>query len=150
MAVPSPPEVPRALELYRSGDTTAAVDTFLRGTCGANYRDDLERAIPDAVAQALTDSATFFEQELPALRQWSFGPDEARRVVQPVLAVLGAESDVRFHQRHTLLLEWLPDVEPFLLTGAGHLLHLQNPSGMAEGLADFFARHARTGSERTS
>ena len=60
---------------------------------------------------------------------------------QPVLAVVGDESDVRFQQRQNLLLEWMPDVEAFVLPGAGHLLHLQNPSGMASGLADFFARH---------
>jgi pimeloyl-ACP methyl ester carboxylesterase len=44
--------------------------------------------------------------------------------------------------RHELLLEWLPNVESFVLPDAGHLLHLQNPRGMANGLATFFARHA--------
>jgi 3-oxoadipate enol-lactonase len=141
MTVPSPPEVPQALELYRAGDTTTAVDTFLRGTCGPHYRAVLEKAIPGAVAQALADADTFFRHELPALRQWPFGPDEARRVRQPVLAVVGENSDSRFHQRQKLLLEWLPNVEPFVLRGAGHLLHLENPSGMADGLAAFFARH---------
>jgi pimeloyl-ACP methyl ester carboxylesterase len=33
-------------------------------------------------------------------------------------------------------------VEPFVLPGPGHLLHLQNASGMAEGLAASFARHS--------
>jgi hypothetical protein len=115
MAVPSPPEVPQALELYRAGDTAAAVDTFLRGTCGAPYRPVLEKAVPGALEQTLADAATFFEHELPALRQWSL---------------------------HKLLLEWLPNVEPFVLSDAGHLLHLQNPSEMAAGLASFFARHS--------
>ena len=141
LAVPSPPEVPRALELYRAGETAAAVDTFIRGTCGPDYRAVLEKAIPGAVDQALADADTFFRHELPALRQWSFGPDEARRVRQPVLAVVGEKSDSRFYQRQQLLLEWLPNVEPFVLPGAGHLLHLENPGGMADGLAAFLARH---------
>src|SRR5262249_45308521 len=89
LAVPSPGEVPKALELYRGGHTARAVDTFLRGTCGSHYRAVLEKAIPGAVDQALADADTFFSRELPALRQWSFGPDEARRVTQPVLAVVG-------------------------------------------------------------
>ena len=63
---------------------------------------------------------------------------------QPVLAVVGEKSDARFQQRQKLLLEWMPNVEPFVLAGAGHLLHLQNPSGMAAGLAAFFARHPAT------
>ena len=32
-------------------------------------------------------------------------------------------------------------VEPFVLPAATHLLHVQNPRGMAEGLAAFLARH---------
>jgi pimeloyl-ACP methyl ester carboxylesterase len=87
LAVPSPPEVPRALDLYRTGDKSMAVDTFLRGTCGPNYRGVLENAVPGAVDQALAEADTFFSHELPALRQWSFGPDDARRIEQPVLAV---------------------------------------------------------------
>jgi pimeloyl-ACP methyl ester carboxylesterase len=142
MAVPSPPEVPQALELYRAGDTTAAVDTFLRGTCGAQSRSVLEREVPGALERAMADAPTFFEHELPALRQWSFGPDEARRVRQPVLAVIGDESDPRFQERQKLLLDWLPNVEPFVLPRAGHLLHLQNPADMAAGLAAFFTRHS--------
>lgn len=141
LAVPSPPEVPQAIGLYQRGDTRTAVDTFLRGTCGPDWRAVLESVLPDALDRALTDADTFFGHELPALRQWSFGPEDARRVRQPVLAILGENSDARFQQRHQLLLDWLPDVEPFVLPRAGHLLHLQNPSGMAEGLAAFFARH---------
>lgn len=141
MAVPSPPEVPRALELYRAGDKVNAVETFLRGTCGPNARAILEKGIPGAVQQALADADTFFGQELPALRQWKFGPDEARQIIQPVLAVVGENSDSRFHRRQELLLEWLPNVEPFVLRNAGHLLHFENPRDLAEGLAAFLARH---------
>lgn len=141
-AVPSPPEVPQALGLYQAGDRAAAVETFLRGTCGPHSRAVLEMAIPDAIDRAVADSGTFFGHELPALRRWSFGPDEARRISQPVLAVLGEASDSRFHERHQLLLSWLPHAESFVLPGAGHLLHLQNRKGFANGLADFLARHA--------
>lgn len=141
LAVPSPPEIPKAQELYRAGDKLRAVDTFLRGTCGSDYRDALEDALPGAIEQAVADADTFFSEELPALRSWVFGPAEARRVSQPVLTVRGDLSDARFLQRERLLLDWLPNVEPFLLQGAGHLLHLQNPRGLAEGLAGFLARH---------
>ena len=40
-----------------------------------------------------------------------------------------------------LLLAWLPNAESFVLPEAGHLLHLEQPRAMAEGLAAFFARH---------
>lgn len=141
MVVPSPPEVPQALGLYREGQKAAAVETFLRGTCGPECRVVLEEAVPDALNQALADADVFFGHELPALRQWSFGPNEAGRITQPVLAVVGMQSDARFHQRHALLLEWLPNVEPFVLEGAGHLLHLQNRRAFADGLGAFLSRH---------
>jgi hypothetical protein len=58
-----------------------------------------------------------------------------------VLAVVGENSAPTFPERRELLCSWLPKVELFELPGATHLLHLENPQGMAEGLASFFARH---------
>jgi pimeloyl-ACP methyl ester carboxylesterase len=45
-----------------------------------------------------------------------------------------------------LLLSWLPNAEEFVLPSATHLLHLEDPKGMADGLAAFFARHPLTAS----
>jgi pimeloyl-ACP methyl ester carboxylesterase len=84
----------------------------------------------------------FFTQELPAVQQWSFTEDDASRITQPVLAVVGEYSAPTFPERRELLLSWLPQVETFELSDATHLLHLQNPGGMAEALASFFARHS--------
>jgi pimeloyl-ACP methyl ester carboxylesterase len=136
--------VGEAARRYRAGDKAGAIDTFLRGTCGPGYRSDLDRALPGAFDQHVADADTFFGQELPALQQWSFTREDARRIRQPVLAVIGARSqelDPIWGERQALLLSWLPNVEPFVLPGATHLLQVQNPRGMAEGLAAFFARH---------
>jgi pimeloyl-ACP methyl ester carboxylesterase len=133
-----------AVQLYRAGDKAGAVDTFLRGVCGPGYRTVLDQALPGAFDQHVADADTFFGQELPALQQWSFTQEDARRITQPVLAVIGAKSqelDRIWGERQELLCSWLPNVEPFVLPDATHLLQVQNPSGMAEGLAAFFARH---------
>ncbi|HET8625462.1 MAG TPA: alpha/beta hydrolase [Gemmatimonadales bacterium] len=130
--------------LYRSGDKAGAIDMFLRGVAGPGYRVVLDQALPGAFEQHVADADTFFQQELPALRQWSFGRDDARRITQPVLAVVGARSldfDPIWGERHQLLLDWLPNVEAFVLPVAAHLLQIENPQGMAEGLTAFFARH---------
>jgi pimeloyl-ACP methyl ester carboxylesterase len=129
-----------AIHRYRTGDKAGAVDTFLRGVCGPGYRAVLDRALPGAFAQHVADADTFFGQELPALQQWSFTREEARRIAQPVLAVIGAKSqelDRIWGERQELLLSWLPNVTPFVLPDATHLLQVQNPRGMAEGLAAF-------------
>ncbi|HEV8600891.1 MAG TPA: alpha/beta hydrolase [Gemmatimonadales bacterium] len=133
-----------AVQLYRAGDKAGAIDTFLRGVCGPGYRAVLDRTLPGAFDQHVADADTFFEQELPALQQWSFRQEDAKRIIQPALAVVstrGLELDPIWGERHQLLLDWLPNVESFVLTDATHLLQIENPRGMAEGLAAFFARH---------
>lgn len=148
LAVPSGPYAGEALGRYRAGDRAGAVDAWMRGVCGPGYRAPLERAIPGAFDQAVIDLDTFLGQELPALRDWPFTEQTAARVRQPALAVLGARSDgvsPVFRRRHELLLAWLPHVEAFVLPDANHLLHVQNPRGMAERLASFFAQHAGAG-----
>lgn len=131
-----------AIARYREGDAPAALDTFFRGVFGPDYRPALERGLPGAFEQAVADVDAFFGQELPALYQWAFDEQDARRVTQPVLLVVGARSAPTFAERRELLLSWLPNAEPFDLPDASHLLHVENPSGMAEALAGFFARQA--------
>jgi pimeloyl-ACP methyl ester carboxylesterase len=135
-----------AVGRYRAGDKPGAVDTWARGVFGPGYRDPLERGLPGAIEQCVADADAFFTQELPALQQWSFTQEDASHITQPVLAVLGENTSPTFPERMELLRSWLPNVELFELPGATHLLHLQNPQGMAEGLASFYARHPLEGS----
>jgi pimeloyl-ACP methyl ester carboxylesterase len=130
-----------ALQRFRAGDKPRAVDTWMRGVCGPDYRAALEQAIPGAVDQAVADADMFFGQELPAVLQWSFGREEAARIASPALAVVGENSIPVFRERRDLLLAWLPNVESFELPAATHLLHVQNPSAMAKALTAFFSRH---------
>jgi len=130
-----------ALDQYRAGDPAAAVDTFMRGVCGAGYRAPLEAAVPGAFEQAVADADTFFGQELPAVMEWSLDRDAAALITVPALVVLGGDSEPVFRERQELLLDWLPNAEPFELPGASHLLQVQEPRAMAEALASFAARH---------
>jgi pimeloyl-ACP methyl ester carboxylesterase len=133
-----------AAERFRTGDKAGAVDAFMRGVAGPGYRTALDRALPGAFDQAVADADTFFGQEFPAVQQWSFRREDASRITQPVLAVIGEKSKELspiWNERQEMLLTWLPNAEPFVLPGATHLLHVENPRGMAEGLAAFFARH---------
>jgi len=142
LAVPTGPFAGQAIQQYRDGDHATAVDTWLGGVAGPDYRATLDRVLPGAFDQAVTDAGTFFGQELPAVREWSFGPPEAKLIQQPVLAVLGARSDAVspvFRQRHELLLSWLPNTQPFVLADSTHLLQVANPGGMADRLARFIA-----------
>jgi pimeloyl-ACP methyl ester carboxylesterase len=80
--------------------------------------------------------------DFPAIREWAFTRADAARIGQPALVVLGAESEADwpgYGEGHRLLLDWLPRARPFVLPRAAHLLQVDNPSGMAQGLADFLA-----------
>lgn len=120
------------------------VDEFLQARFGEGYRASLDRMVPGAFEQAVADAATPFDGEVPALLEWHFGEVEAKRITQPVLAVVGSKSKAlweRFDETYRLLLEWVPDVRGFVLPGAAHGMQMQNPRGIAGALADFWAGH---------
>ena len=148
MTVPSAPTsrefVGKALAQYHGGDHAAAIETFLSGTCGPEYRAVLDRALPASFDRAVADAPTFFEQELPALQNWSFGRDEATFIMQPALSVVGARSlelDPIWRERHELLLEWLPNIKPMIVPNTSHLMQVESPAAVAECMAKFFMRH---------
>jgi pimeloyl-ACP methyl ester carboxylesterase len=144
-AQPGPSRFASVVECYRSGDKSGAIDMFMRVVAGPSYRPALDQALPHAFTQGIADSATFFEQELPAIQAWSFQEADAKRLRHPVLLVMGERSvDVSpiWQQRQDLLTAWLPNVQPYVLPNATHLLHLQNPRALAERLSTFFLDHA--------
>jgi pimeloyl-ACP methyl ester carboxylesterase len=130
-----------AMERYQAGDVSGAVDHWARGVFGPGYEEALERGLPGARERCIADAEAFFEQELPAVQQWQFTQVEAGRVTQPVLIVLGENTVPTFPERVDLLLSWLPNGERSELSRATHLLHIQDPHGVAEALVRFFARH---------
>ena len=131
-------------EAYRAGDKARAVDGFMRNVSGPDYRSVLDQVLPGAFEQGVKDADTFFGQELPALQQWALKREDAARITQPVLSVVGAKSkevSPIWTERHEMVLTWLPKAEGFVLPDATHLLHVQHPRAVAEALAAFFARH---------
>ena len=126
---------------YRSGDKAGAVDAFLRHVCGEGYRAVLDRVIPEAYGEALGEVDLFFQVEMPAVQRWSFGPTDAERIMAPVLNVSGAESVSRFKEGSELVQSWFPQAERLSVPEAGHLLMVQNPMALAQGLNEFFSRH---------
>ena len=123
-----------------------AIDTFLRGTCGPGYRAALDRYFR---AHSTNMWPTRLRSSNRSCRRCSSGrsgrrtPSASFNRSWPLWgAESGDGSDLGRAQQ--LLLDWLPNVEPFVLPDATHLLQVENPRGMAEGLAAFFARHPLT------
>jgi pimeloyl-ACP methyl ester carboxylesterase len=135
-----------SVQMYEGGDRAGAVDSFLRTVCGKDYRGIVDTQIPGAFDQAAIDADTFFAGEFPAVGEWTFTKDDAALITQPVLSVLGANTDAAiglptYSEIHERVLEWFPNAKPFVLPRAAHLLQVENPHDMARGLAAFLAEN---------
>jgi pimeloyl-ACP methyl ester carboxylesterase len=130
--------------MYEHGDKVGATDAFCAWVAGPEYRQVIDKALPPGAFElAVTDLDTFFQVELPALQQWHFTAEEATRIRQPVLSVVGSETGPIARDCHALIQQWMPHAEALVVSSTVHLLQLMNPSGVADGLARFFARHER-------
>jgi hypothetical protein len=85
-----------AMQRYRTGDKVGADDTPARGVFGAEYRGPLEHGLPGVFEQAVADADAFFAQDLPAVQQSSLTQQDAPRITQPTLAVLGENTAPTF------------------------------------------------------
>lgn len=125
----------------RGGAT--ALDEALKARC-PGYRSLLDRWLPEAFEVAVADAPSTFRHELPGLLSWTFDEDDASRITQPTLSILGGKSNAlwpRFGETHEALLEWLPDAEERVLPGRTHLPQVEDPGALAQALASFWAKH---------
>jgi 3-oxoadipate enol-lactonase len=148
MAVPSAgdflEQAGPALSAYAAGDREQAMKAFMTMVCSLDWetcRAHLTKHVPGGVEQALRDADNFFGSYLPALSAWQFGSSQASAIAQPVLSVVGTDTQRLFAESHELLHTWFPQVEDCTIQGVAHLLHLQRPEPVARGVAGFLARH---------
>jgi pimeloyl-ACP methyl ester carboxylesterase len=143
--VPSAPEFIEAnnqlLDHHRTDGALQALDRFLTGLMGIDWRKQLDRHLPGSVQQVESDADTFFNADIPALLSWEFGLGDANRISQPVLYVGGSASGPWFAEVRDLLLEWLPHAEDVVIAGADHSLAVTHPRQTAEAVAGFLERH---------
>jgi pimeloyl-ACP methyl ester carboxylesterase len=141
-------QVGPAFEAYANGDHEGALAIFMGAVSGLDWatcRVALDELLPGAVELAIKDADTFFGIELPALTEWTFGPAEAAAISQPVLSVLGTETQPLWVDVADFLRSSLPHVEDCTIDGVGHLLHIQRPEPVARAMAEFLARNSTTG-----
>jgi pimeloyl-ACP methyl ester carboxylesterase len=131
-------------DAYATGEHEKALAMFLSAVSGLDWatcRNLLDERMPGAVEQAVIDADTFFGVELPGLVQWTFGPEQAAAIDQPVLSVLGSDTQPLWVEVAEFLRSSLPHVEQCTVPGVGHLLHIQQPEPVATAIAQFLGRH---------
>jgi pimeloyl-ACP methyl ester carboxylesterase len=128
-----------AREKYRAGDKRGFVLFFSERMFGSGWEPVVERTIPGAIDQAVADADILYEEQ-PALIDWVFGPQQAAAIRQPALSVLGMRSAALFHEGRTVLHGWFPGIED-LDVNTTHMLQLEDPAAIGNGLTTFFARN---------
>lgn len=131
----------RLIETRRAVGPAAALEEFMGTLIGPAWREVTERGLPGAVAQLERDVGTFFDTDLPALLNWEFSADHARRIRCPAVHVGGAESGRYFAEVRELVLGWLPHAEDVLIAGADHSLVLTHTGAVADAVARFVRQH---------
>lgn len=135
------PEVVPAIEAYRSGNRDEAVRILLEVGAGPEASSVLAAALPGALSRAAHDAGAFFEEEFLAIGQWEAPLPEWEMIRQPVLSVLGEHTLGFFREGREVLRDYLIQCSSFDLFSASHLLQMENPEGMAAGLASFLSQH---------
>jgi pimeloyl-ACP methyl ester carboxylesterase len=129
-------------KIYASGDTRGALVAFLETRAGQAFRGVLDwLTTTGEFDQAVRDAGTFLQVEMPAAFAWNFTPEEARKIQQPVLSILGSDSPERAQKVHDVLTQWVPQTERAELPNAEHALPLMDPPGIANVAAEWFGRH---------
>jgi pimeloyl-ACP methyl ester carboxylesterase len=137
-----------AFEAYGRGEHSDALAMFMSGISGLDWttcQAVLEKYVPGAMEQAIRDADTFFGIELPALTEWTFGAEQAAAIRRPVLSVMGAETQPLWVEVADFLRASLPHVEDCTIDGIGHLLHIERPAPVAQGMAEFLGRNSMNG-----
>jgi pimeloyl-ACP methyl ester carboxylesterase len=131
-------------DAYASGDHSGAFAMFVAAASGLDWEECralLEERIPGVVTQSIKDADTFFGVELPALTEWTFGPDQAAAIRTPVLSVIGADTQPLWVEIAEFLRSSLPHVEERTIDSAGHLLQIQRPDPVAQAMAQFLTQN---------
>ena len=148
LSVPSAPRffenVGPALAAYERGERSEAMAQFLSAVCSLEWeecRSVIDACVPDGAETALANADNFFGSYLPALSAWTFGIEQAPAVRLPALSVQGTESEPLFKDSCQQLQAWVPQLEVCVVEGAAHLLHMQRPVPVIEGVSGFLGRH---------
>lgn len=127
--------------IYQTGDSVMAIETFIAWAVGENWEEESMRITPNGPAQARRDAKTFFEVEVPAMLQWQFGEEEAKKITQPVCYIMGSLTQPGIAKFKPYLKFWIPQFEAHTVEGVNHALHSQDPLAVAEIIANFIERN---------
>ena len=133
------PFLTKAFEQYSKGDLEGAMDVFYQGISGPGWRKVVTSTDPAALDRITRHARIFFEMEGKAVLAYPFTEQSAKAVNQPVLFVVSDRGAGRSAALRAQFKSWIPQTKELLVTDADHLLPLQQPSQIADGIRRFLA-----------
>lgn len=125
------------VEMCRAGDRGKAVHLWMRTTGGSGWRSEIERLIPTAAEQAVSDATGTFEGDLDALRSWDFDDVDATRIPRPVLFLVGERSAARVEPVTDLFRNVVPETDVVVIEDADHNMQMTRPDLVAGAISAF-------------
>lgn len=117
---------------HRERGTAAALDVFMGGLAGDDWRQRQESLRAGSVEEIESGAEAFFTADLPALLGWSFDDEEAAAVTCPTLVVQGAETRPMFAAMAERVASVVPRAELKTVPGADHLAASTHPAEVAD------------------
>lgn len=141
-----------AMAAFQAGDLSGAFDHFMHGVCGDGFRTIIEARLGKAgLENAIRESAFFFRDEIPAVLEARFGPQDGAKIRQPVLCLEGGAQPPHLqrmsHQVSERAVQLMPQTQIVVIPDANHALPLQNPEAIAEAIASFIRQITRVGTQ---
>ena len=130
-------QIATVTDTYHKGDRRGALEGFFLQVAGPDWRRSFD-ALPGSLEMAMADLDNLFRVEIPAMGEWRFTREDAGRIDQPILAVVGAESAPVFHEIQKLVQSWFPQAKPVTIPRANHMLQAVEPHPLAEVLSAFW------------
>lgn len=130
-------------ESFAAGDNQTAFERVFGAVCGgADFRSEMDPRMPEGwYERAIADLDYMFTFETQALDQFTFGPDDAERIRQPVLLMRGEKTEPVWIIHQERLKEWIPHAQESVVRDANHMVQVWNPESTARALVSFLESH---------
>jgi pimeloyl-ACP methyl ester carboxylesterase len=128
------------IQMYDKGHKKEAIDIFMKKAIGSNYKETIANVLPsNSFELAITDAKTFFHEEIPSMKLWTFTKNQAKDLLhKKVLHIRGLQKTRKTGKdREDLLNYWLPQTMTIRIPNAPHMIQITNPKEVVQTINSF-------------
>ena len=76
------------IRLYDKWQKNEAIDIFMHNAIGSDYKETISKVLPsDAFELAVKDAKTFFHEEIPFMKTWTFTNNHAKKLLNKIYCI---------------------------------------------------------------